>query len=387
VRELGEVATAMFEDFLLARSPGQLVGALLDITAAAERLRDPIALAPAYTGLGFIFLATPLSRLADGYLGRARALLGAAPRDRPDLRAHLEMVEACAHINRGRWPEALAALGAELAHRRGMRDPRSESVALSQRCYAELFRGDLVRVHATLARLEELERSLDRAWWGVPLLHGVLALRRGDLDEAARRVAAMDACFPADAPGGHAIADGPAALCALRRGELGEARRRADAALACLRAIPPMTYAFLDAVPAVAEVYAALWAEAKDRAGAAVLEARMARLLAILRRFSVVVPIAGSSAFLWHGRWAALRGQAARARWCFGRALAAAERHQLPFDEALAHQALAGAGVGEERTARGASERAAAHRLRACAGFERLGASWHAAQVSRAAPT
>jgi len=372
-RRLGEVFTAIFEDLPLVHSPGQMISAMLDVTAAAERDRDPFLLAPAYTGLGFMFLTTPLAPMSEVYLKRARSLL---TDERLDIRAHLEMVEACAQVHRGQWEAALASLEAEVEHRKRMGDPRSTNVPLAQSCHVELFRGDMPRMLELLGRLEELEHGLDRVWWVVPLLQSLLALRRGDLDDAARLVARMDACFPAGALGGHAIIDGFAALCALRRGDDGEARRRADVALERLIAIPPMTYAFVDAVPAVVEVYAALWSRAAGGAAAAELETCVARTLAVLRRFSLVIPIARSSALLWHGRWAALRGRAARAGWYLRMALAVAERYRMPFDEALARHALA-----ELEDARGERAHARMHGRRALDLFERFDARWHAAAV------
>ncbi len=372
-RVLGEVFTATFEDLALTRSPGRVVGTTVEVTAAAERLGDPFVLAPAYTGLGFLVLATPLSVLSDGYFRRARALLDGTPGDRLEVRAHLEMVEACAHVHRGRWEAAVQALGAELDQRRRMGGPPTDSITMAQSCHIALFRGDMARAAEALGRLEELERGLDRAWWVMPLLKNLLAMRRGAFDEAARLVAEMDASFPADAPGGRALIDAYAALCALRRGDGGEARRRADAALEGLIAVPPMTYAFVDAVPAMVEVYAALWSAAAGGAEAAALAARMTRALAILRRFSLVVPIARSSAWLWSGRWAAMRGRGTLARWSLRKALAAAGRYRMPFDEALARRALA-----EVEEARGERALAAEHRRRARELFERLDAPWHA---------
>jgi hypothetical protein len=166
-------------------------------------------------------------------------------------------------------------------------------------------------------------------------------------------------------------------LPALRRGAAAAARRRADAALEGLLALPPMSYPQLEAASSVAEVYAALWSEVAGDARAHALAALVARSLSILRGFGFTTPIARSRALLWHGRWAAMRGRATRALLYLKQALASAVHYRMPFDEALARQALADA-----EDLRGGHARAAEHRRRARELFEQLGASWYAARVS-----
>jgi hypothetical protein len=73
-----------------------------------------------------------------------------------------------------------------------------------------------------------------------------------------------------------------------------------------------------------------------------------------------------------------MRGRTTRARWYLQQALASAARYRMPFDEALALQAL-----GDIEDARGEHAHAAQHRRQARGLFERLGASWHAAEVAR----
>jgi eukaryotic-like serine/threonine-protein kinase len=379
VQELGAVLAVTAEDLSLTRSSWRIVGIALDFTAAAERLRDPLALAAAYAALGFLFSGSPSSRLCDDYLRRARSLLADAPTDRLNARAHMEMLQASVHLQRGQWTEAVARFEEEIRLRRRMGDRRAEMLALWQGLHAELHRGDMRGVLEYVGEMEELERRMDHtAYWMVPMLKSMLAMRRGALDEAAQMIAEANEFFAAaKAHAGHPAVDGLAALCALRRGDADEARRHADATLERLLATPPMVSQFLDVVSAMAEVYTALWSKAADGARATELESLVAKALSVLRSFGLRMPMGRPRALLWYGRWAAMRGRAMRARWYLRKAVESAKRYRMPFDEALALQALA-----EVEDARSERAHAVQHRRRAHELFEQLGASWHAAEVS-----
>jgi ATP/maltotriose-dependent transcriptional regulator MalT len=110
------------------------------------------------------------------------------------------------------------------------------------------------------------------------------------------------------------------------------------------------------------------------------LKERFMQALALLRTLATLFPIGRPQALLWHGRSAALHGHKRLAEWLFSKSLRAAQHYQIPFDEALAHQALA-----EVAQARG--DRAAAEKERSMARvlFERIGAHWHVADLSRLA--
>ncbi|MEP7124022.1 MAG: AAA family ATPase [Byssovorax sp.] len=374
--ELGATVLAVSEDVGFTRSPAQVISASLDFIALAERSGDPILTVPAYAGLGFMLSVSPLARSSDGYLRRARALLPGVPDARLDIRAYVDVVEAGVLIHRGAWEEALTRIGDELSLRRRMGDWRSELLAFTQGHCAELHRGNLAGALDYLRRMERLELRLDDAcsFWGARCLQGQLALRRGALDQAACLFAEADEHLAKgrSRAGGAIAVDGAVALAARRRGDRGEARRRADAALDVLLTTPPMTYGLLESPPAVIEVHAALWSEAVKGADKSAIEARMEQGLSVFRRFAFVIPIARPRAFLWHGRWAALRGRTRLAEWHLRKALEAARRYRMPFEEALTHEALA-----SFEEARGERLRAGEHRRGARALFEQLDAQWH----------
>ncbi len=373
--EVGAAVLSVSEDASFTRSPVQLISLSLDLLAVAERVCDPRLTVPAYAGLGFMLSVSPLSRVGDGYLRRARTLLPGVPEARLDVRSYVDTIEAIVHIHRGEFDAALAYVDKELGYRQRTGDWRSEVLAFMQGHCAELYRGHMKGALEFMRRMEQLELRADDtcSFWVVRTMQGQLALRRGALDQAARLFAEADEHRAnARSRAGSEMIDAPAALCALRQGDRGEARRRADAALKEMRAMPPMSHALLESSSAVIEVYTALWSEAAEGAGKSALAVQIEQGLSVFRQFALLIPIARPRAFLWHGRWAALRGRTRLAGWHLRKALEAALRYRMPFEEALAHEALA-----RFEEARGERGRAGEHRRVARELFERLDAQWH----------
>jgi hypothetical protein len=308
-----------------------------------------------------------------GYLRRARELLASAAEPPPGVRAFVNFAEVCVHVIQGDWERADAVLHGEIGELRRAGNWRQELFALVMDGGAEYWRGgDAVE---PLARMVELASRVDNAQYScwARVIRGTFLVRAGDLDGAARLLAEAEVhqARAHDAVAG-AYLHGCAALCALRRGDLRGARSRADATLEALSSCRTVGWGQLPPVFDMVEVYVTLWSGAGHTAGEADLRGRLEQSLAWARRVAIMFPIARSRAFLWHGRYAALRGHAALAAPCFRRALASARRHRTPFDEALARKALAEAGEASGDP-RGADE----HRRAARAIFERLGASWY----------
>lgn len=360
----------------LVQTPAQMLATILDCVVMAERARDPVLLISAYMALRMLLSVSPLSRLSDDYRRLARAAEARLPEARVDVRAYVDTIEAAVHVHRGEWEAALARVEAELGHRRRMGDWRGELAALMQGHFIALYRGDLAGALDYLRRFEALELRLAEARmsWSVRHQQGHLALRRGALDEAARRFAEIDAQL-AQTPDPHvtAYADSAMALCKLRQGERLSARRRADAALDRMLMSPPIHQAALENLSAVLEVHIDLWSSAVAAADAerSALATRVEQGLAVLRRFGVSVRIARPRAFLWHGLWAAARGRPRLAAWHLEKALAAAERYRMPFDEALVRVALARLADPRDRE-RGAEQLRIARDIFMC-----VGAQWY----------
>jgi tetratricopeptide (TPR) repeat protein len=374
-----DAGTATCDILPWTRSPAQIVQLSLAYVQLAEELRDPARLAVAYAGVGYGLATSPLPLLADGYLRRAHELLGEAKGAPAARRAFVVMIQGVLHDIRGEWEEAEASLEESIAHHARGGDWQAQMGGLLQGGALGLHRGNAREALDYVARLDDLASRADSAHYlcFARCIRSVLALRAGDLDLAARLLAeAGEHNLRAQSRVAKVLVEGASALCALRRGDEAEARRRADAALESTPARPPLLPSFSDGPPAVVEVYAALVPRARSASERADLRQRLLRSLDALRTAGQVLPIARPSALLWSGRCAEVCGQGPLAAWYLRRALTAAKRWRVPFDEALAHQALAG--LAE---ARGERELAVEHRHAASEMFERLGAEWHLAEL------
>jgi hypothetical protein len=385
VGEILDLLIAVTDVLPWTRSRARIAQMSLAYVMLAEELRDPARLAVAYAGVAYGLAASPLAPLATGYLRRAHELLREAPAAPAARRAFVVMIESIMHDIRGEWERAQASLGEHIEHRLRAGDWHLQMGGLLQASAIELHRGDPRAARDTIAKLDDLASRADSAHFlcFARCIRSVLALRAGELDLAARLLAeAGEHNDRANSRVAAALVEGMSALCALRRGDAAEARRRADAALESIPESPPLLPSFIDGPPAVVEVYAALLARARSASERADLRRRLDRSLVALRTAGQILPIARSSALLWSGRCAALSERRTLGAWYLRRALAAAKRWRVPFDEALAHQALAG--VAEARGDRGL---AVEHRHVAREMFERLGADWHVADlISQTAP-
>ena len=372
--EIGAASLTLNGRIAIFQSPAQMLSSLLDSVVLAERSGEPALLVASCGGMRMLTAVSLFAGLSDGYRRRAQRAAEALPDTRLDVRAYVEMIESAVHIHRGEWAPAQARIATELALRRRMGDWPAELFALLQGHFAALYRGDLASALDLLRRIDALavRDGSGQMRWNAEHLYGQLALRRGALDEAARLFAEAEARMV-----GTPLRDlrvllgGPAALCELRRGDREAALPRADAALDRLADTPPMQYSLLEYLSAVLEVHMDLWSTAEERSA---LAARITRGLAVLRKFAIVMPIVRPRALLWHGRWAAARGHRRLAALLLGRALAAAERLRMPFDEALVRASLASLTADPPRAAEQAR--------RAAALFERVDAGWYAAAVT-----
>jgi hypothetical protein len=380
VGETLDSATAVCEILAWTRSPTQILQLSLSFLMLAEQLRDPSRLAVAYAGVGYGLASTPPAPLVEGYLRRARDLLEEAPGAPVARRAFVVMIEGVIHDSRGEWEKAQACLGESIDHHILAGDWQAQMAGLLQGAGIGLNRGDAPAALDYAAKLHDLASRADSAHFlcFAQCVRSVLALRAGDHELTAGLVAeARDHNRRANNRVVAVLVEGASARCALRRGDAAEARSRADAALESMPAHPPLLPSFLEGPPAVVEVYAALWQRARSATERSELGRLLARALAVLRATGAILPIARSSALLWSGRCAAVRGHRWLGAWYLRRALTAAKRWHVPFDEALTLQALADVADTGGHRQRANSLRRAAREI-----FERLGAHWHVGDLA-----
>jgi hypothetical protein len=237
---------------------------------------------------------------------------------------------------------------------RRLGDPRRLAEITGLGVWERYFQGDLPAVAPMLAELDRLGRhsgdSQVRAW--AVAGHAVAGLRTGDLEEA---VSAL----------GRRPAPAPQALLALQLGDRAGAveflRRALDQA-----ARPLVKCYWFDLYAMSAEVALALWLDrrARGEGDAGPWRVMAAEGVGHLGRFARVFPIGRPRALLHRGLVAWADGHPARARRDWRAALAAAERLEMGYEQALALDILGRHGEPGQRPA--ARERAG--RL-----FERLG--------------
>ncbi len=130
---------------------------------------------------------------------------------------------------------------------------------------------------------------------------------------------------------------GALALVRLRQGDLQGARQAADELLPILMK-PPTTAAIFYSYINAAEVYFRLCANPQGKfTNDKVLRKQAVRSCAALRKFARVFPLGQARAFLAQGELAWLKGKPRTAFGMWHKALLAAERLEMPYEQACAH--------------------------------------------------
>ena len=207
-------------------------------------------------------------------------------------------------------------------------------------------------------------------------LAGVL-LEQGRLDDARRHLREADALSgQVTDPVFLSIYRGVAVETHLAAGELDAARGPADALREVVAGSSPY-FGDMVGYAALTEYFLALHRRAETDAEAArhLRDARWAH--ATLKRHASLNPYARPRTWLLDGRIAEAAGRASRAHRSWQRALALAERYDMPREIARAHAALG-------RDTRVAPDVRRAHLVEARARFEQMGSPHRVADVDRA---
>ncbi len=337
-----------------------LVGSALAAANLAERAGNEVPIAEIYSQLGYIAGLARLHGVANAYFHKARATADAT-RDPVGLGKALYS-EAAFHVGVGAWQPArtAAARGLEIATE--LRNPQEAEVAHTILGHVEFATGAYEASRRSALRLYDSAHARDNLQhrtWGI-YTQARAALYLGDLDAAIRDFDAAMRLLETQSDHASQILCGGMLACALARaGDTQRARTYADATTERIgkRRAPVFTIAegFIGAADAYLELL-----RRGDPTSAA--PARIA--LANLARLSRIFPIAAPAATTLAGVHALRTGSRRRAARLLRKGLALAEQLQMPYDQAVAHAALAEAGVGE-------------HDAQARALFRQLGCAWH----------
>jgi class 3 adenylate cyclase/tetratricopeptide (TPR) repeat protein len=279
----------------------------------------------------------PARRLAGPLI--ADAVAGARATGEPDTVGWVLQLAALQAFAVGRWSETAETLDEAFSLSERAGDRRRALELRTLRAWALLTRGDLRAAGPLLAALERDAASegdlRSRAAAGTGL--AVVALRQGEVEKGMSLVRGRRA--PALLPFAHAL-----------RGEAREALASLPEAVAQGRARPVKCWGLERfALPAEAalrlrESEAELGPEERARLATLAREA-----VAACARFARVFPIGEPRAALLAGTAAWLDGREGKARAAWSRALAAARRLDMPYDEARARLELARRGVSRDR--------------------------------------
>ncbi len=304
--------------------------------------------------------ALPAHGLARRY--RDLALQGARALGEPGIDSQVLLFVSLYEAGCAAWADCMERVARAERLSREIGDVRRAEECTVILGYLHLHTGDIDAAQRCYENATaSARRRGDRQTMGWGLLGCArVQLRRGRPERA---LAALQEAAPtvSDRLGGVEL-HGLLALACLRGGDPVAAVQSARAGLQTLLEARPVSFTTLTGTAGVVESLMALSAKAGGRDRALADDARLA--LKLLRRFARIFPL-GEPHYQWlQGREWLAAGRSARALKCWQRAADAAARLQMPYDEALAWQAIAQHATGSAATV--------AH-ARAAALYETLG--------------
>jgi predicted ATPase len=304
----------------------------------AGKAGDSPQLAQAYANVGVVLGLVPLHRAVERY--NQRALAVAQELEQLPVLAYVWLLSGVYESGVGDWAQGQAALEQALALARQLGDRLREGEALNTLGLLSYYQGQfeqgVEQFDAVYALAHQSENLLHEAWAfsgkagillrlgrpgeAVELAQSALTLlaRTADLSEEVR-------CHVTVAVGKLRLRDEGGALAAV------------ETAVSLMRESmsTPTTFYTLDAYAGIAEVYLALWAGGDQSL------AKMARrAVRNLRGFARVFPFGQPSALFYQGMWEWENGRAAKAARAWEKSIHLAQKLNMPYEEALAHQRL-----------------------------------------------
>ncbi len=304
----------------------------------AEEAGVEVRVAEIYAQLAYVAGVSRLPGLARRYF--RRAVDNAIATDDLQGLAGVRYREAAYHVGEGRWAEATVAGLRALELLERLANPQEIETVLAILGHADSctarFAQNRERSERLLVSARTRANALHEAWGLYTVGRNRLAL--GDPDAATGLLEQAWVLLAATSDrASQMICRGLLALASLRRGDLERAQVEADAASAIARGRLPTVFPTGHGYAAMAETYLGL----RERGVAGVARARVWEACARLWAYAMVFPIGLPVALVLSARANRLAGRRRLARGLAVRGLAAAQRLEMPYDEAMAHWELA----------------------------------------------
>jgi predicted ATPase/class 3 adenylate cyclase len=325
---------------------------------------------------GFLMLHGP----ARAHARRAQEL--AEKINQPACTAYVNLIRAMYWVTVGEWETGEEDLvkAIAIAERTGEKRRWFEATFTLAKL---LSRKGNYRHSARLC--SELHRSATRRGvphvqvWGISWHLWCLLALEPDSPQLAPLETALCNCLtahPSMPLGDQILGYGLFALTRWRHGQVEEALAAAKPAEEIMSRSNQVAHYLLAPYAGLAEVYMGAWeALGPDKARVQAMQRRTRRLCRVLAQFCLMYPVGRPEMWLVYGQYQWLRGRPRRARFAWQKALAAAQRYRMPYEEARAHLALG-------RHLPAAEPDRPAHLARARELFTQIGATYYLRQLS-----
>lgn len=309
----------------------------------AERAGPTPELARAYANMCLVAGFASLRSLAESYSRRAQAAARNA-QHHPALAWVLELTGVYA-IGVGQWAKARDTLrqGALVAHH--LEDHRRWEECATALSEVSFFQGRFAEslklwpdIYASARRRGDAQAQ---SWGLAGQLRSLLALGEHSTEQALTILQTLASLLREDIGSADKInSHGVVALLHWRLGRPEQAHEAAEAAVYYITESSPTGFGIIHGYNNAAEVCLALW-EAAITSDAAQVEANTLKANAeqtcqALHKFARAFPIGQPRAWLWQGLYEWLSGRPAKARAAWQKSLAAAQRLEMPYEQALA---------------------------------------------------
>ncbi|MFO0572688.1 MAG: AAA family ATPase [Polyangia bacterium] len=317
----------------------QMIYCMVGSTNAADDVSAVERQVFGYSSLALVLSLTPLRRGAAAYFARAEALLRRSQKPDPRAELGLRRVRALVYVSAGQLRAALHESDLAVAGAARLRDDPLRMFCLLVRRMARLHLGDfpgLLRDGEEIERLARAGHNVQQLTWALAI-NALVRLRMGELDRAERELgdASAHASASQDRVARNAV-DALRAQLFLLRGEPLRSRELLGPAIAMLIRTKLTMPGILVCFRVLLEVGRATLARTPDPS----LAASQEKLVQRLERYARANPIARPAAALWQGLLLRDRGRPQRALGPLRRALAQAQRMEMQYDEAEAHEAI-----------------------------------------------